>query len=99
DGDVARAEAELGRLDATGLGLAAGRMEALRQRARGLAAVLHERRRSTERDQAAADQSLVAALESEAAGVTRELADVEEQARSLLPQADRVAAGDAALAA
>src|SRR5207237_7614386 len=81
DGSVAGAEASLAATDASGLGELVGRAEALRERARGQAAVLAERRRSLERDRSAfVDHTLVAALEAEAARVTGELAEVEAAA-------------------
>src|SRR5437763_709361 len=67
DRAVAAAEAALAATDASGLGEIVGRGEALRERARGQAALLAERRRSLERDRSAfVDHTLVAALVAEA---------------------------------
>src|SRR5439155_15121723 len=85
--------------DASGLGEIVGRAEALRERARGQAAVLAERRRSLERDRSAfVDHTLVAALEAEAARITGELAEIDSSARELVPEADGLTAAEAELA-
>ncbi|HET6793150.1 MAG TPA: AAA family ATPase, partial [Acidimicrobiales bacterium] len=69
-----------------------GRLEGARQRARGLLALLAERRRSIERDLAASrDEGVVASLEADAAALTSQLAEVEGSALSLVVDADRVA--------
>src|SRR5205823_1251916 len=76
-----------------------GRAEALRERARGQALLLAERRRSLERDRSAfVDHTLVAALEAEAARVTGELAEVDAAATELVPDGDRLRGAEAALA-
>jgi chromosome segregation protein len=99
DSGVAAAEAALAATDASGLGEIVGRAEALRERARGQAALLAERRRSLERDRSAfVDHTLVAALEAEAARVTGELAEVDSAARELVPEADGLTAAEADLA-
>ncbi|MBV8986412.1 MAG: chromosome segregation protein SMC [Acidimicrobiia bacterium] len=99
DRSVAAAEAALSATDASGLGDIVGRAEALRERARGQAALLAERRRSLERDRSAfVDHTLVAALEAEAARVTGELAEVDSAARELVPEADGLATAEADLA-
>ena len=65
----------------------------------GLMALLAERRRGVERDRGGLlDADLVASLEAEAARVANELAEVDAQALALLPEADRVAQAEAALA-
>ena len=62
-------------------------------------ALLAERRRGVERDRGGLlDADLVASLEAEAARVADELAEVDAQALALLPEADRVAQAEAALA-
>src|SRR5438105_1041075 len=84
DADVGAAEATVARVGGAELSVIAGRFEALRERARGLAAVVAERRRSVERDRAAfTDESLVAALEAEGARIVEELADVDHRAAGL----------------
>jgi len=99
DRSVAGAEAALSATDASGLGEIVGRAEALRERARGQAALLAERRRSLERDRSAfVDHTLVAALEAEAARVTGELAEVDSSARELVPEADGLTVAEAQLA-
>jgi chromosome segregation protein len=100
DRSVAGAEGALAATDASGLGELVGRAEALRERARGQAALLAERRRSLERDRSAfVDHTLVAALEAEAARVVGELAEVDSSARELVPEADGVTTAEAELAA
>jgi len=99
DRAVAAAEAALAATDASGLGEIVGRGEALRERARGQAALLAERRRSLERDRSAfVDHTLVAALEAEAARITGELAEVDSSARELVPEADGLTSAEAELA-
>src|SRR5947209_6626048 len=99
DRSVAGAEAALAATDASGLGEIVGRAEALRERARGQAALLAERRRSLERDRSSfVDHTLVAALEAEAARVTGELAEIDSAARELIPEADGLATAEGDLA-
>src|SRR5438067_6292367 len=98
DGAVTGAEAALARTDLSGLGELVGRAEALRERARGLGALVAERRRSLERDRSAfVDHTLVAALEAEAARVAGELAETEAAAGELFPEAERLQGADAEL--
>ena len=93
--DVAVVEAEQ-RLPAAGEDPhadALGRLDALRERARGLAALVTERRRGLERDlRAAADEGVVANLVAEAGALQAELA-------GLAPEADALAARRAEAAA
>src|SRR5437764_13693739 len=99
DRSVAGAEAALAATDASGLGELVGRAEALRERARGQAALLAERRRSLERDRSAfVDYTLVAALRAEAARVTGDLSEVDSSARDLVPEADGLTTAEADLA-
>jgi len=68
-----------------------GRLESARQRARGLTALLAERRRSLERDLAASrDEGVVASLEADAAALTTQLAEVDRGASSLAEEVGRV---------
>ncbi|MEY2475994.1 MAG: chromosome segregation protein [Actinomycetota bacterium] len=98
DADVLTAEAITGPMD-DDLGDALMRYEGVRERGKGLAAVLVERRRSAERELTAAlDQGVVASLEGEAARLSADLEAVEAEAGHLAPQADEVAAAEAALA-
>jgi chromosome segregation protein len=78
DTEVLAAEAELSARGESGVNDELMRVEQLRERARGLAAVIAERRRSMERDQGQLiGDDVVAALEADAAQMRRELIDVE----------------------
>ncbi len=100
DADVMAAEAALAASGASDLADVLLRYETLAQRARGLAAVLAERRRGIERDMAAfVDQAVIASLEADAARLRHELGDVEAEAARLVPQAAEVADAEASLAA
>ena len=69
------------------------RLEGLRQRARGLAAVLGERRRSIERQlQATVDEAVVASLEAEAAELAAHLGALDAEAADLDRRAADLAA-------
>src|SRR5438105_268651 len=99
DDTVAAAEAALAATDSSGLGDLVGRAEALRERARGLGALLAERRRGLERDRSAfVDHTLVAALEAEAARVAGELSEVDAAASELVPESDRLEGAEFELA-
>src|SRR4051794_10311349 len=75
------------------------RAQGLRERARGLGALLVERRRSVERDrQAAMDAGVAASLEADAARMAAELEEVEAEASDLVPQADELADAEETLA-
>ena len=104
DAGVLAAEAEL---SGVGDGAAGGfgsdladaltRAEGLRERTRGLVALLAERRRSAARDQEAAmDRDLVASLESEAARLSADLAAVDQETARLTAEADELAAAESA---
>jgi len=99
DSSVAAAEAWVASAGGTGLGEALGRLEAMRERARGLAAVLTERQRSLGRERAVAvDASVISALESEAARLAAELAEVTAEVGVLAPQRAEMAEAEAAVA-
>jgi chromosome segregation protein len=99
DASVLAAESELSHIGGDDLGDALVRYESLRERARGLAAVLTERRRNVERERSATvDQAVIATLEAEAARLAGELADVERESAELEPMAAELAAAEAALA-
>jgi chromosome segregation protein len=84
DADVLVAEQESGSLTSQDLADTVGRLDALRERARGLSAVLAERRRSIERQRTAeADSSVIASLSAEADQLAAELIAVEEDAAHL----------------
>lgn len=99
DTAVLAAEAELGTIGGDDLGDALVRFESLREKARGLAAVLTERRRGIDRDRGAfVDQAVIASLEAEAARLATELAEAEREAADLAPQAEELARAEGALA-
>lgn len=87
--DVTAAETELSARGESGLSDELMRVEQLRERARGLAAVIAERRRSMERDQGQliADD-VVAALEADASQMRDELIDVERGLTIALSESD-----------
>jgi chromosome segregation protein len=92
-------EAQLSAMGGDDLGDALVRFESLRERARGLAAVLAERRRGIERDRGASvDQAVVASLEADAAQLTTDLAEIEAAAERLIPEAERLEEADGELA-
>src|SRR5690606_8583950 len=100
DTEVMATEARLGAMGGDQLGDALVRFEALREKARGLAAVLAERGRGIERDRGASvDQAVVASLESEVARVNQELADVERLGIELEPRSLELQQAEADLAA
>jgi chromosome segregation protein len=99
DTEVLATEARLSAMGGSDLGDALVRFESLRERARGLGAVLTERRRGIDRDRGATvDQAVVASLEADAARLAAELRGVEAEARELAPEAERLAAAEAELA-
>jgi chromosome segregation protein len=86
DTEVLAAEARLTASGASDLGDVLVRVEQLRERARGLSAVLHERRRSLERDRVQLmDASVAAILEADAARLRSEQAAVAEARAALEP--------------
>jgi len=98
DADVIATEARLSAMGGDDLGDALVRFESLRERARGLVAVLAERERGIERDRGASvDQDVTASLEADAARLTRELADVEELAAELGPATNELERAEADL--
>ena len=98
DADVIAAEAQMSAMGGDDLGDALVRFESLRERARGLVAVLDERGRGIERDRGAfVDQAVVASLEADAARLQRELADVDGLTEALAPEATAVERADADL--
>ena len=69
------------------------RVEQLRERARGIAAVLVERRRSMERDRGQLmDSGVVASLEADANNLRQELERVADDLQQLGPEAEQLAA-------
>jgi chromosome segregation protein len=83
------------------------RVESLRERARGIVALVGEKRRGVERELAAADRGVVETLVADAVALRSQLADVDREARGLAPRlaeveeaerqtaVDRAALGDA----
>ncbi|MEY2435347.1 MAG: chromosome segregation protein, partial [Acidimicrobiaceae bacterium] len=100
DTAVLATEAQLSAMGGDDLGDALVRFESLREKARGLAAVLTERRRSIDRERSASvDQAVIATHEAEAARLTDELAQVESAAAALAPDVEALVAAEATLAA
>ncbi len=99
DAAVLAAEAELGTIGGDDLGDALVRFESLRERARGLVAVLTERRRGIDRERGAfVDQAVIASLEADAARLAAELADADSEIETLAPQHEDLARAEAVLA-
>jgi chromosome segregation protein len=99
DTSVLSAEAALSTTGTGDLADVLSRHESLRERARGLAAVIAERRRSAERDRGALlGADVIASLEAEGARINGELREVETEAAALVPMADEVTEAEAALA-
>src|SRR4051794_38306702 len=91
DVGVARTEAQLSAMGGDDLGDALVRFESLRERARGLSALLAERKRSVERERTAAvDEALIAALEADSARLRDDLTQVAAEAAALAPDFDRL---------
>jgi chromosome segregation protein len=99
DTAIIAAEAELGRHGGDDLGDSLARFEALAERARGLVALLAERRRGLDRERGATvDAAVIATLEAEAARLRAELADSDAAAAELEPQVAELDRAEAALA-
>ncbi|MFM7253530.1 MAG: chromosome segregation protein SMC [Ilumatobacteraceae bacterium] len=97
DRSVGESEAELTARGDTDLSDEMVRVEQLRERSRGLAAVLVERRRSMERDRGQLmDSGVVANLEADAQRLRDEFDAVQAELAGLGPEADAVAADEAA---
>ena len=98
DTAVLGAESKLGTIGGDDLGDALVRFESLREKARGLTAVLTERRRGIDRERGAfVDQAVIATLEAEAARIGAELTEAEREAALLAPQAEELARAEGAL--
>ena len=99
DAAVLAAEAELSAMGADDISDDLVRVERLREQARGLAAVLVERRRGVERDRAiAVDQAVINTLEAEAARLRSELDEAESEAARLVPDGERLLEAESVLA-
>jgi len=91
DTSVLRSEAELNALGGADVGDELTRYEALRERGRGIAAVLAERQRSLAKErESTVDAALIASLEADQARLRQELAAIDDQARALVPEAEDV---------
>jgi chromosome segregation protein len=91
DAEVMHAEAQLSAHGGDDVGDALVRLEALRERTRGLANVLTERLRVIERDRGAqVDRDVVANLEADAARLRADLQAVENDAEALIPEFERL---------
>jgi chromosome segregation protein len=100
DTRVLATEARLSAMGGDHLGDDLAEFESLFQRARGLSSLLAERRKGIERDRTATiDSGVIFTLEAEAADIKGQLAAAAAEAESLAPQADDLAAAEAALAA
>ncbi|WP_420450534.1 chromosome segregation protein SMC [Ilumatobacter sp.] len=97
DAAVVALESQLSARGASDIGDRLVRVEQLRERARGLSAVLAERRRSLERDKGQLlDADVVANLEAEAARLAAELSDVVAELATFAPAAAELAAEEEA---
>jgi len=100
DTQVIATEAQLTAMGGDDVGDGLALYESLFQQARGLTAVLAERRRGVERARGASvDQGVVASLESESARLASELAAVESEAAQFEPMTIELAAAESSLAA
>jgi len=98
DGEVVRIESELSARGIADLGDRLVRVDTLRERARGLAAVLAERRRSIERDRGQLlDEGLIASLEADVVALRTELAEVAVETEALDPELLALEADETAL--
>ena len=98
DISVLAAEAELNALGGTDLGDELTRFEALRERGRGVAAVLQERERSLAKErESSVDAALIASLEADQAGLREALAAIGTEAAALAPEIDEVARAEQGL--
>ena len=96
---VMATEAELSAMGGDDLGDALVRFESLCEQARGLAAVLAERRRGIERDRGLRRPGRHRLARGRGRPARRELAEVDAEARGLAPLAEELAVAEAALAA
>ena len=99
DTAVLTTEAQLSAMGGDDVSDALVRFESLREKARGLGALLTERRRNLERERnASVDAAVIATLEAEASRLTGELEQVETEAAALAPELARLADAEAQLA-
>ena len=99
DTEVMASETELSARGHTDVGDSLVRVEQLRERARGLANVIVERRRSVERDRGALmNEGVVANLEAEAAQAHAQLDEVIASIDAIAPQAEQLMQDEEAFA-
>ncbi|MFN7150893.1 MAG: AAA family ATPase, partial [Microthrixaceae bacterium] len=99
DAQVLAAEAELSALGGRDVGDALSRYETLRERARGLLALLAERRRGVDRELATSvDAGVIASLEAEQAQLRSDAEQVERDLASIAEVADRLVEAEGELA-
>jgi chromosome segregation protein len=99
DASVLQSEAELNAMGGADVGDELTRYEALRERGRGIAAVLAERQRSLAKErESTVDAALIASLEADQARLRDELAAIEVTATELLPEAEDVERAERGLA-
>ena len=99
DARILSSEAQLSALGGRDVGDALLRYETLREKARGLLALLAERRRGVERELSSAiDAAVIASLESEQAQLRDESAQAELEAERILVSAGELEESEAALA-
>jgi len=100
DTEVVAAEAELAARGGDDLGDRLVRLEALRERGRGIRAVLVERLRGLERDRSVlVSQQVVVGLEAELERSEAEMVRLNAEAEELTPEAERLALAETELAA
>ena len=100
DTAVMATESELAALGGSTLTDDLGRVQGLRERARGQLAVLAERRRGVERERAAfVDQGVIESLEADAARLRAEIAGLAEEAEALAPEEEVLVEAERELAA
>ncbi|MCH2422581.1 MAG: chromosome segregation protein SMC [Acidimicrobiales bacterium] len=100
DAEVVAAEAELAARGGDDLGDRLVRLEALRERGRGIRAVLVERLRGLERDRSVlVSQQVVVGLEAELERSEAEMVRLNAEAEELAPEAERLALAETELAA
>lgn len=99
DMSVMSAESQLSAFG-DGLGEALPRYESLRERCRGLSALVAERRRGLERDRGSLlAEDIVATLEADHADLTVQLSLVDTEAEAMAPDVDRLTEAEIRLAA
>ncbi len=98
DTEVSADERQLAEHGGDDLGDTLVRLESMRERSRGLTALMIERQRGVERDRSAfADRAVIANLEVEASRARKELIDVTAALAELEPDVARLAESEAAL--